>query len=101
MSWSEPGRCYDTAAREIISGRVSEGSILVHGRIGGSLGHAWIELAGRIWDPESKQWFPKDEYLSGTRAVEDRRYTREGMAQQIADSGHSGPWHAGLGLVAE
>ena len=69
--------------------------MLVHGRIAGNnrLGHAWIESQGRIWDPVSNKWFPRQKYLSGTLAVADKRYSLVEMSEQIAASGHSGPWH--------
>jgi hypothetical protein len=94
------GRCYELAFRVMHEEPGAERFVLVHGVVGGRLGHAWIELDdGTVYDPVLDQRVPVDEYTTMFHAVAERRYTRAEALENMLKNNKHGPWHDTAGVI--
>ena len=84
------GRCFELAA---LGQQQDPTWTLVHGRIHGWIGHAWLVRADEVYDTVLDKFMSVEQYTAQERAVPERTYSLKEAARMICDSGYWGPWH--------
>jgi hypothetical protein len=88
---SAKSNCYQFAADFVLK---NPEYLLVHGVVSNvtlsDVPHAWVKKGSKIYHVEDDKWYDLPEWEK--RAVEQKVYTYEEVAQLIAFTGHSGPW---------
>jgi hypothetical protein len=84
--------CYELAARAMIYEEDAPKWRLVHGKLYGKIGHAWIMLSDQLlYDPTDHEYICDPEVLAYFHP--ERLYSQHEACTQINASGHYGPWH--------
>lgn len=91
-------RCFELATKAAAYG-APDGSTLVNGSIQGfdnpRISHAWVELPdGTVWEPITRDIIDPRIWKAVYRPVEDVRYSRDEVFQNMAAFAHYGPWDA-------
>lgn len=92
------GRCYELSWKYQMDDERFAGWSLVQGEIvfpignGQSMGHAWLQHDGVIYDPVPDLTLPAADYIAKYKANAITSYSPEEAALIGARSGHFGPW---------
>jgi len=88
------GECYKDAYHFLL--REGEG-LLVHGEVTSPadtrvIKHAWVELDGYVWEPQTKQYFRKPDFYDVFKPKVQAKYTPLEAAKLAVKTRHYGPW---------
>ena len=89
---SRKDMCYRDAWR--FQSKEDEGE-LVHGSIvaeGKRFDHAWVDLGGHVWEPQTASVLPKKTFEEEHKPIIEKRYSKRDAALQALATGHYGPW---------
>jgi hypothetical protein len=108
-----PGDCYAKAAEYLATRKISrdfggstlpmEDGVLVHGMVGSGgmkIGHAWVEIGGKVFDGTKQEFYDKDDYYRQMNAEVEHRYTPAEVFRFMVRTKHYGPWEGTAGVVA-
>jgi hypothetical protein len=101
------GRCYELAFKFQSRDDRFVGWKLVHGEIvrpgdGKSMGHAWLESAGKIYDPVFDKTYEIESYMTKFQAKAIASYSQSEAIETAMkfERPHFGPWHGAPGQRA-